>query len=235
MDATELLDIKQAAALLHVSETSLRRWTNAGRLRSFRVGGRRERRFRRADLLALLEEHPAGGGIPFASGTHACALYTSDLARAEQAVEFLADGLHEGSVCFVVATPAVRRRIFARLERRRPGLQGDIAAGRVVPSQYAGTAAAQLEFWDTQLSAAIRAGARSLRVLGDVSGGRLARTAAFWQVLEYEVDYQRLVARRFPVVTLCQYDARALSGLEASQVLQHHSDTLRYPVERVVR
>ena len=84
-DATELLDIKQAAALLHVSETSLRRWTNAGRLRSFRVGGRRERRFRRADLLALLEEHPAGDDIAFASGTHLFGLYTSDLARTDLA------------------------------------------------------------------------------------------------------------------------------------------------------
>src|SRR2546423_6864558 len=65
----ELLDIKQAAALLQVSEASLRRWTNAGRLACFRVGGRRERRFRRADLMAFLESHPfaagaAGRGAP---------------------------------------------------------------------------------------------------------------------------------------------------------------------------
>jgi predicted site-specific integrase-resolvase len=31
---SELLDIAQAAALLRVSEASLRRWTNAGRLPS---------------------------------------------------------------------------------------------------------------------------------------------------------------------------------------------------------
>src|SRR5207245_9737526 len=52
---SELLDIAQAAAFLHVSQMSLRRWTNSGRLPCFRVGGRRERRFRRADLLAFLE------------------------------------------------------------------------------------------------------------------------------------------------------------------------------------
>src|SRR2546421_6850520 len=51
----ELLDIAQAAALLHVSPMSLRRWTNSGRLPCFRVGGGREGRFRRRDLLALLE------------------------------------------------------------------------------------------------------------------------------------------------------------------------------------
>src|SRR5260370_40562347 len=61
-DEAELLDIRQAAALLHVSAASLRRWSNAGLLASFRVGGRHERRFRRADLLALLESHPAAAG-----------------------------------------------------------------------------------------------------------------------------------------------------------------------------
>jgi excisionase family DNA binding protein len=58
-DAEALLDISEAARFLRVSETSLRRWTNAGHLGCLRVGRRRERRFRRADLLAFLEHHPA--------------------------------------------------------------------------------------------------------------------------------------------------------------------------------
>jgi len=55
------LTIAEAAAFLHVSETSLRRWTNSGRLRSFRVGGRNERRFLMDDLLAFM---PATGRQP---------------------------------------------------------------------------------------------------------------------------------------------------------------------------
>src|SRR4029077_13908040 len=54
-DPNELLDIGQAAAFLNVSEASLRRWTNSGRLACLRVGRRRERRFRREDLLGFLE------------------------------------------------------------------------------------------------------------------------------------------------------------------------------------
>lgn len=49
-DAIELLDISEAAQFLNVSETSLRRWTNDGLLPCLRIGRRRERRFRRADL-----------------------------------------------------------------------------------------------------------------------------------------------------------------------------------------
>src|SRR2546421_2422019 len=76
----ELLDIAQAAALLHVSPMSLRRWTNSGRLSCFRIGGRRERRFRRADLLALLERSGEPTRAPQAPG-HLCGLYTSMAAR----------------------------------------------------------------------------------------------------------------------------------------------------------
>ena len=53
-DTAELLDIREAAAFLRVSATSLRRWTNAGQLPCLRIGGRHERRFRRADLLAFM-------------------------------------------------------------------------------------------------------------------------------------------------------------------------------------
>jgi len=58
-DPDNLLDISQAARFLQVSETSLRRWTNAGQLACLRVGLKRERRFRRADLLAFMEDQPA--------------------------------------------------------------------------------------------------------------------------------------------------------------------------------
>ena len=59
MTEQDFLDIKQAARLLQVSETSLRRWTNAGLLACLRIGRKRERRFRRADLVAFMEEQPA--------------------------------------------------------------------------------------------------------------------------------------------------------------------------------
>jgi transcriptional repressor of dcmA and dcmR len=55
-DPIEVLDISEAAQLLNVSETSLRRWTNAGVLPCLRIGLRRERRFRPADLLAFMEQ-----------------------------------------------------------------------------------------------------------------------------------------------------------------------------------
>src|SRR5258708_13219970 len=48
------INISEGAELLHVSEISLRRWTNSGKLRCFRVGGRNERRFLVEDLIAFM-------------------------------------------------------------------------------------------------------------------------------------------------------------------------------------
>src|SRR6266550_2180809 len=114
----ELLDIREAAALLRVSETSLRRWTNAGRLPCLRVGGRRERRFRRSDLLAFLNGEGATG--PSHSRCHFCGLYTSDLSRVREAAAFLAAELRPGTLSLLVAGPHVQRAVIEMLERDRP-------------------------------------------------------------------------------------------------------------------
>lgn len=51
-----LLDIKDAVQFLNVSEMIIRRWTNARRLKCFRIGGKRERRFYIKDLENLLRD-----------------------------------------------------------------------------------------------------------------------------------------------------------------------------------
>lgn len=251
-DSEGLLDIKQAARFLKVSETSLRRWTNSGRLPCARVGGKRERRFRRADLLAFVEESPATAaagaarsqpagdghtviaGIPLTHGSHLCGLYASGHGRMQQAVGFLADGLRPGSVCYLAAAPDVRDHILAHLKEGRPSLQTDIDAGRLVLSEYAPSADAQLDYWETNFTAATRAGAHSLRLVGDVSGGRLAKRGTVDHVVAYEEGYDRLLARRFPVVTLCQYDVRRLAGLDVLELLKCHQDMFRYPAARLL-
>jgi hypothetical protein len=81
-------------------------------------------------------------------------------------------------------------------------------------------------------AAARRAGARSLRMVGDVSGGpalQLARN----ELVEYERLYNEL-AQRLRVPTLCLYDVRHSSGLDVLDVLQCHQDFFPHPVDRVV-
>lgn len=235
-DHEDLLDIKQAAQFLNVSEASLRRWTNTGRLACLRVGRRRERRFRRRDLLAFAEEQPVAGSVrsafPPIERSHVCGLYASDLSRVNLTGAFLADGLRPESATYLAVEPDTRDRVLAHLARRRPSIQSDVEAGRVVFSEYAGSTPAQLEYWEACFAAATRAGVRSLRVIGDVSSG-LGKRLAPHEVLEYERSYDHL-QKRFQVATLCLYDVRRSSGLELLDVLKCHGDVFRYPVERLL-
>ena len=46
----ELMTIRQVARLLHIHPNTLRRWSNDGRLRAYRITSRGDRRFRREDV-----------------------------------------------------------------------------------------------------------------------------------------------------------------------------------------
>lgn len=105
-EANDLLDIGEAARFLSVSEPSLRRWTNSGALPCLRVGHRRERRFRRPDRLAFMEDQPShtphGEDYPTAASTprvldgsmlmhgdHLSGFYASDLGLITLSVRFI--------------------------------------------------------------------------------------------------------------------------------------------------
>lgn len=242
-DQDALLDIRTAARFLQVSETSLRRWTNQGRLACFRIGGRRERRFRRADLIAFMERHSRGdtGGVTGAApgearqavdsrpahgrATHGCAFYSSEREQATQAAQFLSNGLHPQTVSFLVAAPQARCSILARIEARRPSVHADIDAGRLVLSEYATSVDAQIDYWEIGFERAVSAGASALRVVGDVTGAPFGANENFDVALEYEEQYERILSQRFPVTTLCQYDARPLRGLDVVRLLDDHVAT----------
>lgn len=231
-----LLDIEQAARFLNVSETSLRRWTNDGRLACLRVGRRRERRFRRSDLLAFMENEPAGRSRPgtavVSHGMHLCGLYSSDEGQVQQAVSFLLEGLGPDGVSYVVGSPEMRGRILAGLERAYPALEHAVAEGRLVISDYAGSAAAQLNWWETRVEEALRRGASRIRVIGDA--GAFAAAASREELLQYEAEYDRRISARYPVVTMCQYDARLFSGLVILDALKCHPQSFEHPAERIL-
>ncbi len=218
-DMAELLDIREAAAFLRVSETSLRRWTNAGQLPCLRIGGRRERRFRRTDLLTFLGV--ADRASPSPPHNHFYELYTSDLGRVRGAAAFLSEGLQSDARCLVAADKPVQRAVIAQLEQHRPAIRRELKAGRLVVGEYRTSGAAQLAYWRAQMNAALKSGVSRVYVVGDLSAGALSRLP-FAETLAYEVEYGRSIAQAFPVTTLCQYDARKISGLGAAGLLQCH-------------
>ncbi len=229
--ADDLLDIKAAAAVLKVSETSLRRWTNAGLLKCYRVGGRRERRFRRSDLMAFLESHAMHSTAGSLDAGHYCGFYTSDRMRAQQTARFLAAALSEGGEAFVSAQPRVRKAVVRDLVSEHPGLREAATSSRVTYVDFGAGLAAQYAAIEDALRRAAARGAHSLHVFGDVSGGTADAGVSFDAVIKFEADLDKLYhsQREVPTV-LCLYDARHITGEQTVALLGVHPDTLRVPL-----
>jgi transcriptional repressor of dcmA and dcmR len=245
-EGDELLTIKEAAELLKVSETSLRRWTNSGELASFRIGKRRERRFRRKDLLGFLQHDAALSSAPVTSGdvslwrehgtagaterSHLCGVYASEDGLAQLGAAFLEEvGDDVGGI--LVAEAPVRERVLARLCARRQAWRTG-SDEFLIQADYATSARGQLEFYEESCDTLLAAGARRLRVLADVR--RAVSMVSLAHLATCEAEYDRLIVHRFPVLTLCLYDARVFSGQALCDALKGHPDNFSYPIAGLI-
>jgi hypothetical protein len=174
----------------------------------------------------------SGSAVSLTHGSHLCGFYDSDLGRLTLAVRFLLDGLAEGSVCFLVGPPRARAEIVGNMKKRRPSVQADVDEGRLILSAYHLGPQAQNKYFRTVLERKMVEGAHSFRIIGDLWGMRSRATEE--SLIKYEAEYDRIIARRYPVVTLCIYDARKFSGVEILNALKGHRDTFRYPLERAL-
>ncbi|SET53070.1 transcriptional repressor of dcmA and dcmR [Nitrosomonas marina] len=245
--AESLLNIKQAAKILNASVVSLRRWTDAGKLPCLRIGARRERRFRLSDLNAYLEQnrllenpcrsdqtprqtaHITLEGISINYGTHLCAFYDTDPGRLKLAVPFLLGGFQEDSRCFLIAAADVQTVILNELRDARPGIDQDIQEGRLVVSEGMASCSEQYAFFEQAFLQANKQGIQGMRVLGDMAWA-LQKGFGMEELYNFETRYNQGLGHRFPVISLCQYDARLFSGTAILSALKCHNDTFHYPL-----
>jgi len=52
----EMLTVREVARLFHVHPNTLRRWSNNGRIRAYRITSRGDRRFKREEIARFLAE-----------------------------------------------------------------------------------------------------------------------------------------------------------------------------------
>lgn len=53
---SNMLTVREVAELLHVHPNTLRRWSNKGRIRAYRINPRGDRRFKREEIVRFLKE-----------------------------------------------------------------------------------------------------------------------------------------------------------------------------------
>jgi hypothetical protein len=203
------------------------------------VGRRRERRFDQADLLRFLGQTtgdhqtdialslpglvPVGGAsIPLRS--HLAPIYSSDGGGLRLAVPFLADGLRSRQPCFLVATGAVLER-YATSLRQEQGVDfaAAVRSGQLTilpgPGRNPIEAIGNIE---RLFGKALQAGPTVLRLVGEMSCVR-HMFASDADMMTFEEAFD-VMARRYPAVSLCQYDAREFNGEITLRALKAHPD-----------
>lgn len=249
----DLLNIKQAAQFLNVSEISIRRWTDAGKLSCLRIGGRRERRFKQEDLTEFLEvqsgvksgqKKPARSkgdkavgilleGIEIDFGNHLCSLYETDTGRVKLSVPFLADGLRAGDKCFLIASGPAQKHIINELMEVYPDTGTAIKDAKLVVTDGALTGNDLYQFFEEEFLKSSRGGSQYIRVLGDMAWS-VEKGMSVEELMDFEMRYNHSLAKNFAVVSLCQYDAREFTGTAIVKALKNHEDTFQFPLSRFV-
>jgi transcriptional repressor of dcmA and dcmR len=237
MDGDRLLNTKEAARFLRVSEASIRRWSDSGLLPARRVGRRRERRFTQADLEQFLGQrsghpHPAAttpqaltiAGVSVPIRSHIAPLYSTDAGGLRLTVPFLADGLKAQQPCFLIASgPVLERYVKALTEEHAIDFAAATRSGALVVLPSPGSNPAEaIATWERLMATALAGGPTILRIVGEMASVR-PNFASDAELLIFEEAYD-VMARRFPAVSLCQYDVREFSGESVLRVLKAHPD-----------
>jgi transcriptional repressor of dcmA and dcmR len=231
----ELLNTAEAARFLRVSQASVRRWSDSGLLQARRVGRRRERRFTEADLERFLV--PASttpiaaqdsqmevfiGGTAVPVHGHVATFYNSDEGRLRLTIPFFREGLERGQPCFLAAAGDVLDTYMSAL-RKEVDVDSAVRVGTFVTADGPGESVeAALMFWERGMSRALASGPTLIRVVGEMVSERTVFPSDA-EMIRYEVAFNG-IAKRFPSVTLCQYDARAFEGEVLFQALRAHPD-----------
>jgi transcriptional repressor of dcmA and dcmR len=228
-----MLNTKEAAQFLRVSEASIRRWSDAGLLPASRVGRRRERRFSESDLKRFLGESAEGrsigkgvnvGGMLLPLHGHFACFYDSDPGRVRLTVPFLADGLRSGQPCFLAASGSVLEAYLEGLDSAQGvDLSSALAVGALMTLGGPGaTLDDAVRFWETTMGRAVAGGPTLIRLVGEMHCVQEG-FVSIPEMMRYEVAFST-IATRFPSVTLCAYDVREFDGQTIFDAMKAHPD-----------
>ncbi len=228
-ESRRFLTISEAAAFLHVSEVSLRRWTNSGKSRCFRVGGRSERRFLVDDLIAFVSsldveaesvQTPEIEGINDTDSTerHISLFFRDEEEKWQMLRPYLVDHLNSGAPAIYLQHHTSSELLMQQLQAEGLPLDKLIARGllRVLPPSQTyllpGKFDAQwmLEFLEMTIQAALEAGHKRILMTGELTSIQGAPGAD--EMAHYEAMLNPLVDK-YPAVTIvCQYDLKRFTG-----------------------
>lgn len=236
------LTIAEAAEFLHVSETSLRRWTNSGKLRCFRVGGRNERRFLMDDLLAFMpysgiaelsKQRAADPPQTIPDGEshqrHICLFFLNPDEQWQMLRPYILEHLNANVPVLYIQDGGPPYRILELLRAEGLPLEDLIARGllRVLPPVQSyllgGSFNAQrmLSFMEAAIVGALEARHKRIFITGEMTWS-LEATPDAEQLKTYETLLNPMVEKYPTAIICCQYDLRRFDGPSVLNALLTH-------------
>ncbi len=223
----KLLNIKEASKFFGVSEMTIRRWTNSGKLKCFRVGGKNERRFHLSDLQETLDinghEIPVGfneKSVPKSS--HISHFYSKEEDYLDLGTSFIREGLNRGEVVLIASPDRRATKLLESLEDH--GVLVDILRNYGIINTMAGTdsldAVAEVITSVMDKSKDFK----GFRLLNDMAwitayGWDLAKAYALEKLInEIRIDKD--------IICLCEYDTVNVSRDMSYMALQTHNFTI---------
>ena len=225
-----LLNIKEAAEILNVSEMTLRRWTNAGHLRCYRVGGRRERRFRIEDLNEYLTSGAAPaalstaslgfGGFSVSAGAHVVHLGVDTRDIVDVGASYLSEGLSGNESALLVAPEDTTEKLIHAIEDRGLNIRSLRQKGMLFFSGGMDSPARQA----AHIAELATGSGKRFRVLGEMSWAKNKG----WSVdtLRELEETANTALNGLGTLFLCQYPLEHFSGQEAMMAIETHSHTV---------
>jgi len=219
-----LLDIKDAARFLNVSEMTIRRWTNSGKLKCYRVGGKRERRFYMSNLEELLHDaqnhslEPLGfRGQKAPEGSHMTHFYSGNNEALGVSVPYLIEGAKRGEDLLVVMPPERSRKLLENLYGQRPSVAAWLKSGRLTVTTGMDSSEEMIRYLGEFATRT-----HKFRLLGDMiwttlKGWDLAALSALERASSFMPYGEN-------GLLLCQYSLKDFSGehiMMASELHQH--------------
>lgn len=239
------LTISDAASFLHVSEVSLRRWTNSGKLRCFRVGGRNERRFLIEDLIAFMQYEDAQAeqkieeieaveeDITDYTERHISLFFRDQEEQWQLFRPYIVEHLRAGAPVVYLQHSTSSEQLMQRLHEEGLPLDKLIARGllRVLPPSQSYLlprrfdAQHMLDFIETAILAALEGGHKRVLLTGEMTWS-LQGTPGAEEMAVYEAQLNPLIDKYQGVTVVCQYDLKRFSGDVILDALLTHPSVL---------
>ena len=221
----KLLTIKEAASFLKVSTMSLRRWTNDGKLKCYRVGGNRERRFERQDLLNFLHpEHNRKTPLGLAdhkvgNSAHIAQFYQSLDESITAGISYLGKGLALGEKALIVSTASRLTNLLDGLKKQGLPVSNLLADGSITIDTGRAKPTEQIQFMTKAISAAHSP--NGFRLLGDMVWTQEQNWGiSYITTLE---NYTNNTLANPNRIFLCQYDLCKFDASSALMAFETHS------------